>query len=61
MMIADMGLFVGRKIEKIRGKPTPACPRPTCVPYAVHRACRSTSQLGGSARSGPQALREESK
>jgi len=44
MMIADMGVFVARKIENIRGKPTPAC-TDNIVPYAA--PCTVNVQLGG--------------
>ena len=44
MMIADMGVFIGRKIENIRGKPTGAC-ADNVVPYAA--PCLATVQLGG--------------
>jgi L-ascorbate metabolism protein UlaG (beta-lactamase superfamily) len=44
MMIADMGVFVARKIENIRGKPTPACTG-NVVPFAA--PCTANVQLGG--------------
>ena len=44
MMIGDMGVFVARKIENIRGKPTPACTG-EIVPYAA--PCAINVQLGG--------------
>jgi L-ascorbate metabolism protein UlaG (beta-lactamase superfamily) len=44
MMIADMGFFIGRKIENIRGKPTVAC-ADNVVPYA--EPCFVNVQLGG--------------
>jgi L-ascorbate metabolism protein UlaG (beta-lactamase superfamily) len=44
MMIADMGVFIGRKIENIRGKPTPACTGGV-VPFA--EPCMANVQLGG--------------
>ncbi|HSQ04898.1 MAG TPA: MBL fold metallo-hydrolase [Burkholderiales bacterium] len=48
VMVADMGAFIGRKIEKIRGKPTGGCARASgdiTVPSAT--ACLATTQLGG--------------
>jgi hypothetical protein len=44
MMIGDMGVFVAKKVENIRGKPTPACSGEV-VPYAA--ACSFNVQLGG--------------
>ena len=44
MMIADMGVFIGRKIENIRGKPTVAC-TDNVVPYAA--PCLANVQVGG--------------
>jgi L-ascorbate metabolism protein UlaG (beta-lactamase superfamily) len=44
MMIADMGVFVAKKIENIRGKPTPAC-TDSVVPFAA--PCSANVQLGG--------------
>ena len=44
MMIADMGVFIGRKIENIRGKPTAACAG-NVVPFA--EPCLANVQLGG--------------
>ena len=44
MMIGDMGVFVAKKIENIRGKPTPACSGDV-VPYAS--PCAINVQLGG--------------
>ncbi|MBA2689766.1 MAG: MBL fold metallo-hydrolase [Burkholderiales bacterium] len=44
MMITDMGNFIGKKIENIRGKPTVACAG-TVVPYAA--PCLTNVQLGG--------------
>ena len=43
-MINDMGVFIGRKIENIRGKPTGAC-ADNMVPYAA--PCLANVQLGG--------------
>lgn len=44
MMIADMGVFIGRKIAHIRGQPTGVC-KGNVVPYAA--PCLATVQLGG--------------
>ena len=47
-MTADMGTFVGRKVENVRGKPVPVCPQTggvTAVPVAA--PCRSNTHLGG--------------
>jgi len=44
MMIADMGVFIGRKIANIRGQPTAACAG-NAVPYAA--PCLALVQLGG--------------
>jgi L-ascorbate metabolism protein UlaG (beta-lactamase superfamily) len=44
MMIGDMGTFIGKKVENIRGKPTAAC-ADTTVPYA--EPCLANAQLGG--------------
>ncbi len=44
MMIADMGVFIGRKIQNIRGAPTLAC-ADSVVPYA--NPCLTNVQLGG--------------
>jgi hypothetical protein len=44
MMVADMGAFIGRKVDNIRGKPTAAC-ADELVPYAA--PCLATVQLGG--------------
>ena len=44
MMIADMGAFIGKKIETIRGKPTAAC-ADSIVPYAA--PCLANAHLGG--------------
>jgi L-ascorbate metabolism protein UlaG (beta-lactamase superfamily) len=47
-MTSDMGSFVGRKIQNIRGKPVGACPETngvTQVPVAA--PCRSNTHLGG--------------
>ena len=44
----DMGVFIGRKVQTIRGKPVTACPQKdgvTTVP--VETACRSNTHLGG--------------
>jgi L-ascorbate metabolism protein UlaG (beta-lactamase superfamily) len=48
VMIADMGAFIGKKVEHIRGKPTGACAQSggdTIVPLAA--PCLATMQLGG--------------
>jgi L-ascorbate metabolism protein UlaG (beta-lactamase superfamily) len=48
VMTTDMGMFVGRKIQNIRGKPVGACPQTdgvTAVPVAA--PCRSNTHLGG--------------
>jgi len=44
MMISDLGVFIGKKIENIRGKPTGAC-ADNVVPYAA--PCLVNVQLGG--------------
>ena len=44
MMVIDMGVFVAKKIENIRGKPTPAC-ADNVVPFAA--TCAANVQLGG--------------
>jgi L-ascorbate metabolism protein UlaG (beta-lactamase superfamily) len=44
MMVVDLGVFIAKKIENIRGKPTPACTG-NVVPYAA--PCSATVQLGG--------------
>ena len=47
-MTTDMGVFIGRKIQNIRGKPVPLCPQTggvTNVPVAT--PCRSNTHLGG--------------
>ena len=47
-MTSDMGTFIGRKIESIRGKPVGLCPQTagaTHVPVAA--PCRSNTHLGG--------------
>lgn len=47
-MTSDMGSFVGRKVQNIRGKPVPPCPETngvTQVPVAA--PCRSNTHLGG--------------
>jgi hypothetical protein len=48
VMVADLSVFIGKKIEAITGKPTPACSQAggaTAVPVAA--PCRSNLQLGG--------------
>ena len=47
-MTTDMGTFIGRKIQNIRGKPVAVCPQTsgaTNVPVAA--PCRSNTYLGG--------------
>jgi L-ascorbate metabolism protein UlaG (beta-lactamase superfamily) len=47
-MTVDMGTFVGRKVENVRGKPVAVCPQAagaTAVPVAY--PCRSNTHLGG--------------
>ena len=47
-MTSDMGTFIGRKIQNIRGKPVALCPLTagaTNVPVAT--PCRSNTHLGG--------------
>ncbi|MFM9883223.1 MAG: MBL fold metallo-hydrolase [Burkholderiales bacterium] len=47
-MTSDMGTFIGRKVQNIRGKPVTACPQTggvTTVPVAT--SCRSNTHLGG--------------
>jgi L-ascorbate metabolism protein UlaG (beta-lactamase superfamily) len=44
MMIADMGVFIGKKVANIRGKPTTACAG-NVVPFEA--PCLVTVQLGG--------------
>jgi L-ascorbate metabolism protein UlaG (beta-lactamase superfamily) len=44
MMISDMGVFVAKKIEHIRGKPTSNCTN-NVVPFA--EPCSANVQLGG--------------
>ncbi|MCI3953177.1 MAG: putative metal-dependent hydrolase [Burkholderiales bacterium] len=49
MMVADMGVFVGKKVENIRGKPTGACASSggaISVPQAM--PCLANAHLGGS-------------
>jgi L-ascorbate metabolism protein UlaG (beta-lactamase superfamily) len=48
IVIAPLGAFLGRKIETIRGKPTPACPQTgeeLTAPFAS--PCLATVQTGG--------------
>ena len=48
VMVADLGVFIGKKVEKIRGKPTGACATTggdTVVPLVA--PCLATMQLGG--------------
>jgi L-ascorbate metabolism protein UlaG (beta-lactamase superfamily) len=47
-MTTDMGTFIGRKVQTIRGKPVAVCPQTagaTIVPVAA--SCRSNTHLGG--------------
>ena len=47
-MTSDMGSFIARKVQGIRGKPVGPCPAPggaTAVPVAY--PCRSNTHLGG--------------
>jgi L-ascorbate metabolism protein UlaG (beta-lactamase superfamily) len=47
-MTSDMGTFIGRKIQTIRGKPVGVCPQTagvTSIPVAA--SCRSNTHLGG--------------
>ena len=47
-MAGDMGVFVSRKVQNIRGKPVAVCPQAggvTTVPVAT--PCRSNTYLGG--------------
>jgi L-ascorbate metabolism protein UlaG (beta-lactamase superfamily) len=47
-MTSDMGTFIGRKVQNIRGNPVAVCPQTagvTTVPVAA--ACRSNTHLGG--------------
>ncbi|HSD44155.1 MAG TPA: MBL fold metallo-hydrolase [Burkholderiales bacterium] len=47
-MTSDMGTFIGRKVQNIRGKPVEVCPLTagaTTVPVAA--PCRSNTHLGG--------------
>jgi L-ascorbate metabolism protein UlaG (beta-lactamase superfamily) len=49
MMVADMGVFIGKKVENIRGKPTGLCSSAggaIAVPQAA--PCRANAHLGGS-------------
>jgi L-ascorbate metabolism protein UlaG (beta-lactamase superfamily) len=48
VMTSDMGTFIGRKIQTLRGKPVTPCPVSagvTAVPVAT--PCRSNTHLGG--------------
>lgn len=60
-MTSDMGMFIGRKVQNIRGKPVAACPQTagaTNVPVAA--PCRSNTHLGGAfiakAQDAPQGV-----
>jgi L-ascorbate metabolism protein UlaG (beta-lactamase superfamily) len=48
VMTSDMGMFIGRKVQNIRGKPVAVCPQTagaTDIPVAA--PCRSNTFLGG--------------
>ncbi|MGH8681045.1 MAG: MBL fold metallo-hydrolase [Burkholderiales bacterium] len=48
VMTSDMGTFIGRKVQNIRGQPVAVCPQTagvTTVPVAA--PCRSNTHLGG--------------
>jgi L-ascorbate metabolism protein UlaG (beta-lactamase superfamily) len=48
VMVVDLSVFIGKKVEGLTGKPTPACPQAggaTTVPVAA--PCRSNIHLGG--------------
>jgi L-ascorbate metabolism protein UlaG (beta-lactamase superfamily) len=48
VMTSDMGTFIGRKVETVRGKPVAVCPQTggvTTMPVA--EPCRSNTHLGG--------------
>jgi L-ascorbate metabolism protein UlaG (beta-lactamase superfamily) len=48
VMTSDMGAFIGRKVQNIRGQPVGVCPQTagvTSVPVAA--PCRSNTHLGG--------------
>jgi L-ascorbate metabolism protein UlaG (beta-lactamase superfamily) len=48
VMTTDMAMFVGKKIQAITGKPTPACPETNGeVTLPVAAPCRSGVHLGG--------------
>ena len=49
MMVADMGVFVAKKVENIRGKPVAACPEPGGAIAAPPPAgaCLGTAMIGG--------------
>src|SRR5207253_5660932 len=47
-MTTDMGTFIGRKIQNIRGKPVGLCPETNGVTQLpVAAPCRSNTHLGG--------------
>ena len=47
-MTSDMGTFIGRKVQNIRGKPVGVCPQTTGVTSVpVADSCRSNTHLGG--------------
>lgn len=48
LMVADMGVFVAKKVENIRGKPTPLCPQAGgAITVPQPAPCRANAQLGG--------------
>ena len=48
LMVADMGVFVAKKVENIRGKPTGLCPQAAGVTMVPQSApCRANAHLGG--------------
>jgi L-ascorbate metabolism protein UlaG (beta-lactamase superfamily) len=51
VMVVPLANFIGRKVENIKGKPTPACPQSgedLVAPFAA--ACLATVQTGGTRR-----------
>ncbi len=47
-MTSDMGTFIGRKVQNIRGKPVAVCPQSAGVTNVpAESACRSNTHLGG--------------
>lgn len=48
MMVSDMGVFIGKKVENIRGKPTGLCPGAGgAVTVPQPAPCRANAHLGG--------------